>query len=131
MTSDLITRLSKLEGPDREVDANIWKTIDVDHFAGAETTAKMRSTMKYLSAPYYTESMDDAATFARRLWPNCTFQIEDHPEQSRVGIALNRYDGDLNHAEATAAKTPLALCIAILKAKEAEECNRWPLGLMT
>ncbi|MDR6431979.1 hypothetical protein [Brucella pseudogrignonensis] len=129
----IIDRLSKLDGPDRAQDVLIecefkpWggyghrpgkvKGSVVSYFNRSYDHKKQHSTY---SAPFYTsDSMDRAKRVAREWWPNCTFQIEDYPEKVRIGIALNRYEGDNSCAEATAPTAGLALCIAILRAKEA------------
>lgn len=129
--TDLITSLSKLDAPDREADVLVECAFNP--YGYGHRPGKMKGSVVYYfdrhdgkrghstySAPFYTfGSIEHAKRVAREWWPNCTFQIEDYPEKVRIGIALNRYEGDNAHAEATAKTAGLAICIALLRAKEA------------
>lgn len=135
--TDLITRLSKLEGPDREVDAEIWllltpgatrKKLEVksatNQWAPYIIDETRDETNRLITVPAYTASVDAAITLAERMLPGWTWYL---------GFGL-RMEGDMraiagaypnNHPDSCVKDDhpipAIALCIAILRAKEASK----------
>lgn len=115
----LIDRLSKLDGPDREVDAEIalqngWQVFTGDNWIGPEAE---------IVVPDYTRSVDAAIALARRLWPDVMYRVGNHAEGydpslylGEIFIAGDKRDSYLTGVASSAA---IALCIAILRTKEA------------
>ncbi len=109
----LIDRLSKLDGPDREVDAEI-----AIHF-GAKPTVKLgdeilgnfRVVPK--TFPAYTASVDAAIALAERVEPLLTWGRDSYQHMYLMGCS-ERYQS--NHPIPA-----IALCIALLRAKEASK----------
>ncbi len=140
---DLIARLEKAEGPDRELDGEIAVAIGVDlpepmgdapPYLKTPTMADgcaagtywlvQRSGMSLRTAPAYTASIDAALT----LVPDALCKEPSWWGVQRggltyfhawVGSGMERYDTNNNFTEHWAqANTPaLALCIAALKAR--------------
>ncbi|URQ76207.1 MAG: hypothetical protein NBV76_05450 [Candidatus Ochrobactrum gambitense] len=113
MTSALITRLSKLDAPDREVDALIGK-----HFFPDEA----KSFFDF-NAPTYTASVDAAIALAERVLPELSPQVgrnvhHKYWHASVCRINDNMADG-IEYYDATHAVPAIALLIALLRAKEA------------
>jgi len=100
MTSDLITRLSKLDAPDREVDAEIWlielQSAESDPFGGYGLAEYWRyeyeaeedgSVIQYArngqvthkigrrSSPAFTASVDAAIALAERVLPGWKWRV--------------------------------------------------------
>lgn len=107
----LIDRLSKLDGPDRECDAEIalqngWHVFPGDNWIGPEGK---------IVVPEYTRSVDAAIELAKSMLPgwqvNVTRFHEIYSEASIGNIAIAKTYYGHNPA--------IALCIAILRAKEA------------
>lgn len=118
----LIDRLSKLEGPDREVDAEIalqngWQVFPGDNWIGPEAK---------IVVPDYTASVDAAIALAEKVLPGWYWGItqgddgEDAMEfQGNIWPSIQPYPAELEQYGYH--KFPaIALLIAILRAKEAE-----------
>jgi len=109
----LIDRLSKLDGPDREVDREI---------------AKIDPGPKPSMIPFdYTASVDAAIALAARVLPGWTFEHigQDYirsmgasDDLMPIGWNVEITDG-LAVIQGQGPTFPLAICIAILRAKEA------------
>ncbi|MCO7728791.1 hypothetical protein NJB93_19615 [Brucella intermedia] len=134
--TDLITRLSELDAPDREVDAEIdviffggetvWKQANytMEQFPASKRASRHHiSGYAYEYVPAFTASVDAAIALAERVLPGC-----------KVGLLPNFYRAfpyagviveagnpvDLKEAIIDGGATPaIALCIALLRAKEA------------
>ncbi|WP_176074644.1 hypothetical protein [Brucella intermedia] len=141
MTSDLITRLSKLDAPDREVDARIWCEVHgvvyVDHYALMHETqvffkekGKRKEQVSGGDRPhaaFYTASVDAATALAERVLPGWYWGItqgddgEDAVEfQGNVWPSIQPYPAELEQYGYH--KFPaIALLIALLRAKEASK----------
>ncbi len=96
----LIDRLSKLDGPDREVDAEVH----------AATNPPLRVGLRFGHIPAYTASVDAALALAERVLPGWHWQVDKCGAVLRSGHALFSTDHSV---------PAIALCIAILRAKEA------------
>lgn len=107
MTQNLITRLSKLDAPDREVDAEI-------HALFHETIWKFEDGRKvFRDIPYYTASVDAAIALAERVFPGCDITI-----RSREKMAwIDGHKGQISYGATPA----IAAVIALLRAKEASK----------
>ncbi|MDH7787707.1 hypothetical protein QBD01_003734 [Ochrobactrum sp. 19YEA23] len=117
--TDLITRLSKLDAPDREVDAEIvlqngWQVFPGDRWIGPEGK---------IVVPEYTRSVDAAIALAERVLPGWVFDnvgqdYEDSPSGYKsFGWTVEMVNG--KRVQGQAPTFPLAICIALLRAKEA------------
>lgn len=132
----LIDRLSKLEGPDREADAEI----DVLFFGGETVWKQANYTMEqfpaskraskhhicgyaYEHVPAYTASVDAAIALARRLWPDVMYRVGNHAEGYDPSLYLGEIlipgETQRDYFTGVASSDAIALCIALLRAKEA------------
>ena len=112
--TDLITRLSKLEGPDREVDREIAKLFNMPWDYSAEWIKKRDEEGNRFDVPVafpYTSSVDAAIALAERVLPGCDLTIRSKHKMAWI-------DG-LKGEIAYGANPAIAACIAILRAKEA------------
>ena len=134
MTSNLIHRLERATGPDRELDAEIAVAIKHDLPAPmGECQATLRfphksddcaegtywlvqlSGKSLRTAPHYTASLDAALTLVPE---GCQWTIEADTAWLRwpEGDKIREAQGAFNRSGGK--KTALALCIAALKARE-------------
>ncbi|MBD7992883.1 hypothetical protein H9643_19075 [Ochrobactrum sp. Sa2BUA5] len=123
----LIDRLSKMEGPDREVDAILWcldnkltfkKKLHHTYngyprFYSFRTAEK--GTVGIGLVPKYTASVDAAIALAERVLPGANVligwgQTKETKPWARIGVIPSH--------DATGFNLATALCIAILRAKE-------------
>lgn len=107
---DLIERLAKATGPDRELDAAI-----------AYRCTKAASAV--MGFPSYTSSIDAALTLVPEGWH---WEVSDSPKEfpARAGVSpVAPVDewvcSDTGGQDASAATPAIALCIAALKARSA------------
>jgi len=139
MTQPLITRLSKLDAPDRGMDAEIEvavRRIEAARSGLAEEywanwQASPDGTVydphtRYSSQPF-TASKDAAIALAARVLPGWTFEHigQDYIRASGLdndvmpmGWTVEISDGSQT-IQGQAPTLPLAICIALLRAKEA------------
>ena len=119
----LIDRLSKLDGPDREVDAMLYcfqhghqysRKYGNDYAMWVEGVPhEVKIIDRHLDK--FTSRIDDAFSLAKKLLPkmSISFSDEDGVCTARIGCF-----------ERIQASTPaIALCIAILRAKEASNAE--------
>lgn len=142
---ELIERLEKADGPSRGLDGRIawalgWRFNGVDindddfdewdtigghwHKPGEDFCPVNRSFDERLwpNPPEYTASVDAAIELADRVLPDRPIAITDNHSGMRVGIVGPKSGGYLIFTDSTFGVHPdraIALCIAILKAKEA------------
>ncbi|RRY11357.1 hypothetical protein [Brucella anthropi] len=108
--TDLITRLSKLDAPDREVDAEI-------HSLFHETIWKFDDGRKvFRDIPAYTASVDAAIALAERELPGKGIDllreaISELGKKYHWHICLKKPE--------QLRELPIQVCIALLRAKEA------------
>lgn len=127
MTSDLITRLSKLDAPDREVDWEIQQFFmgewlqkngyrrEGDHY---RTFTPPLSGTEICSGPeHYTASVDAAIALAERVFPGTEYEFTNLYNIVRVTIEMNGEYGGFHGEHINS--LPIAICIALLRAKEA------------
>lgn len=132
MTSDLITRLSKLDAPDREVDARIWCEVNgfryCDHYPLDRETQvffkeKGKRTEKvsggsFPHAPAYTASVDAAIALAERVLQGKGIDLL----REAISELGKKYDWHICLKKPEQAKElPIQVCIALLRAKEASK----------
>lgn len=110
---DLIDRLSKLDGPDWDCDAKIWMHL----IEKPKSLDKIDRDMigRY---PFYTSSIDASVALVGRVLPGWKWGL--HP----CGGLTRAYVGEISPLRPTPifavhALPAIALCIAILRAKEA------------
>lgn len=143
-SSTLIDRLSKLDAPDREVDAEIWlielQSAESDPFGGYGLAEDWRyeyeaeedgSVIQYArngqlmhkidrrSSPAFTASVDAAIALAARVLPESVARrlIVFNSSPAKAGFDGTPESGKLFYFEA--ATPAIAACIALLRAKEA------------
>lgn len=118
MSTDLIARLEKLSGPDREFDGDLMA-----HLLGWDDGRTPAATLKYakLEAPAYTASIDAALTAGEPSWE---YSISTLYGIARVEIPLN----DTRVAPVSVNRehgyVPVALLEAILKARSSKDGER-------
>lgn len=123
---DLIDRLSKLIGPDREIDGDIMQAADPDLWSKAYMLSQepcgcskeLATEGAKLRAPLYTASLDAAIALAERVLPGHRWSAGfsrhvPHNAQIWVPSGSGYYEGESD------ANRAIALCIAILRAKDA------------
>ena len=123
--TDLITRLSKLDAPDREVDAEIAKSIGglkANREFGMAGNWWDRWTDDGLTValPEYTTSVDAAIALAERVLHESVARrlIVFNSSPAKAGFDGTPERGKIFYFEA--ATPAIAACIALLRAKEAE-----------
>lgn len=116
--TDLITRLSKLDAPDREVDALIGKLFFPD---------EAKSFFDF-NAPAYTASIDAAIALAERVLPGWKWRVGRTEVFPNGWAYVHKYDpsncdriDEAACADGKAATPAIALLIALLRAKEASK----------
>ncbi|CUW44430.1 hypothetical protein B3286c1_1762 [Brucella vulpis] len=129
MKYDLITRLSKLDAPDREVDWEIYQFFmgewlhkhgykrEGDHYRTA--TPPVSGTEICSGPEYFTASVDAAIALAERGLPGCDWTISSNRQNEKPfsEIILTVEHGRSGYCGL--GTTPaIAICIAILRAKE-------------
>ncbi|HBQ33115.1 MAG TPA: hypothetical protein DD739_10565 [Ochrobactrum anthropi] len=136
MTSDLITRLSKLDAPDREVDAQIYILFNIP----AERAGRIDYSNgmvgwwpkdgPYVSAvtvPAYTESIEVVIAQARRLWSDVMYRVGNDGEGPDPSLYLGELfiPGEQKDSYFTGLSPvdAVSLCIALLRAKEASNAE--------
>ncbi len=131
----LIDRLSKLDGPDREEDGEIMQHFgivpveairtspdDFDVFSPVEGKGYSICTETF-KIPAYTASVDAAISLAERALTGWVFDNVGQDFHSvpngyeAFGWTVEMING--NRVQGQAPTLPLAICIAILRAKEA------------
>ncbi|KAB2708294.1 hypothetical protein [Brucella intermedia] len=137
MTQPLITRLSKLEGPDREVDAQIEvavRRIEAARSGLAEEywanwQASPDGTVydphtRYSSNPF-TASVDAVIALARRLYPDVMYRVGNDGEGPDPSLYLGEIfiPGEQKDSYFTGVSPvdAASLCIALLRVKEASK----------
>jgi len=127
--TDLIPRLSKLDAPDREVDAEIDRAfgllVDIYPLSGPMTDYP--EPVGYTETRHYTASIDAAIALAERVLPGWYWGItqgddgEDAMEfQGNVWPSVQPYPAELEQYGYH--KLPaVSLLIALLRAKEASK----------
>jgi len=116
----LIDRLSKLDGPDREMDAEIYIRFNIPaERAGRIDYAngmvgwwpKDGPYVSAVTVPAYTGSVDEVISLSNRLLPGVSLTIRTTENFAWFG----GLKGDIAYG----ANPAIAACIAILRAKEA------------
>lgn len=130
----LIDRLSKLDGPDRGVDARIWcevrGVVYLDHYPLIHETqvfykekGRRKEQVSGDDIPHaalYTASVDAALALAERVLPGHTGGFQPGIESKTWATVYYASPVEVHEvAKAKAATPAIALCIAILRAKEA------------
>ena len=141
-TTDLITRLCKLDAPDREVDAEIWlielQSAESDPFGGYGLAEDWRyeyeaeedgSVIQYArngqvmhkigrrSSPDFTGSTDAVIALAKRVFGKVGYSVAETEDDEEAPFAFIHVNGEAYLGEG--ATPAIALCIALLRAKEA------------
>lgn len=124
----LIDRLSKLDGPDREIDKQIkaWsmnaRKITIRDVGDIYVTGQHSERVFLNPIEPFTASVDAAIALARRLWPDVMYRVGNHAE----GFDPSLYLGEIflcgdkrdSYLTGVASSAATALCIALLRAKE-------------
>lgn len=106
---DLIGKLEKLDGPSREVDRIIH----------AVTTPPLRGELRFGYVPIYTASLDAAIALVERVLPGWSFMLDNRLRPQAKLLP----PGQISSADerSTGETIAIALLIALLKAKEAQD----------
>lgn len=114
---DLIERLEKATGPNRELDQDIWDMVGSNEDSSIADGARL-----IRHAPSYTSSLDAALTLVpeNHRWTLCGEEVEGdgniRKPSAHVSMFLSNYAPNRFKEGAT---TAIALCIAALKARMA------------
>lgn len=113
--SDLIEKLEKAEGPDRELDRSLSETFGRKNDFGVLICAG------YLGIGDFTSSVDAAVRLCERVLPGHGYDIA-RCEQCHATIWEKDKNGNFvsRTYQVPGATLPIALCIAILKALQAK-----------
>ncbi len=118
MIQTLIDRLSKLDAPDREVDALIVKQFGLENECPYWLHRFTRSTPMHLTA-----SIDAVIALARSLWPDVMYRVGNDGEGPDPSLYLGELfiPGEQKDSYFTGLSPvdAVSLCIALLRAKEA------------
>ena len=135
--SDLIERLKQSEGPDRELDKEIWqllvpnvtrRTIHVDHHVRPYDIDETRDASgRLITVPSYTASLDAIRALIKEALPSCWSIRFDEADPEKIDLGSRERPGqavlyvhDRNQTYENEAETPeLAACIALLQAVQA------------
>ena len=120
--TDLITHLSKLDAPDREADREIAQLFNMPWDYSAEWIKKRDEAGNRFDVPVafpYTASVDAAIALAERLFPGTEYEFTNLYNIVRVTIELNGEFGGFHGEHLNS--LPIAICIALLRAKEASK----------
>lgn len=131
MTQNLITRLSKLDAPDREVDAQIYILFNIpaeragriDYAHG--TVGWWPKDGPYVSAvtvPAYTASVDAVIALAERVLPGWGFFLRSDKDGHNCGMVYPVHNF-VTPGTASGATAAISMCIALLRAKEASNAE--------
>lgn len=105
--TDLIDRIEGAEAGSRALDRAIWNALEFAH--DGEPT----------KCPHYTTSLDAALALAELVLPGQEYEISTLYGVARVTLNLNHGDdGGPYYGSHECGSVPLALCAAILRAKE-------------
>jgi len=113
---ELIERLEKATGPDRDLDEAILKSFGIHSWAGR---------MSYQDGPLWidfgsseiTASIDAAVALTERVLPDVGWSVATNRIDRRRVARL--WTGEIDDGKAHAGASPaIALCLAILRAKE-------------
>jgi len=111
--TDLIKRLEEAEAGSRELSDAVLLAC-----GAMEYDWKSR---KYSRRPSPTQSLDDALGLVPEGWEWEAASFAKHNNEPRAGLWRNLYSNDIECIASHGATPALALCIAVLKAREAEE----------
>ncbi|WP_266029914.1 hypothetical protein [Brucella intermedia] len=117
MTQSLITRLSKLDAPDREVDAAVFRYLagnPTDHWFSFGEDLYTDETV-----PHITGSTDAVIALAKRVFGKVGYSVAETEDDEEAPFAFIHVNGEAYLGEG--ATPAIALCIALLRAKEASK----------
>ena len=131
--TDLITRLSKLDAPDREVDAEIAVALDLfetqpnkgwpdrlDYGRREENGSVTWPGHGFDQlVPPYTRSVDAAIALAKRVFGKVGYSVAETEDDEEAPFAFIHVNGEAYLGEG--ATPAIALLIALLRAKEASK----------
>lgn len=133
MTSDLITRISKLEGPNRRLDHemhilffvpdNKKDTVEWNHF-GSYSWWPSHDHVKIDKVPAYTASVDAAISLAERVLPGWNGDLDigkPLADSGKMGCRIWTHESKYHNYVGEGFNPATALLIAILRAKEASK----------
>lgn len=121
--TDLVERLSAATAGSRELDAEIWclfvpggARVDVDRHMFVYPD---KSFVPVAIAPAYTTSLDAALALAERLGMGAAYTLDAACQTTHKSQPTAHLWNDTGKHTGHARTMPLALCIAILKARTA------------
>ena len=114
---DLIARLEKATGPDRELDDAIW------HFVLSQWPKNQFAPQNFSSLHRYTASIDSAFMLVYQGVPAMVQQNEEAPHVALVG-RFSKLPGPRTQWRGNGATPTIALTIACLRARTSEGGER-------
>lgn len=127
---DLIKRLEEATGPCRELDARLllWEHPSLGSYPWMQTSIgkwiRKDGNASIVSAPNVTSSIDAAVALAERVLPGWGFKLTMGEGYRHAQAVMHRSHPTNKQVVAEHDVLPLALCIAILKAREASDANK-------
>jgi hypothetical protein len=103
----LIARLEKLEGPDSDIDGDIWCEIFAPDVVAIDFGIQF---------PAVTASLDAAIALAERVLPGAEFNLTNIYGVAVAEIPINDSDSPFETGRHAGGILPIALLIAILRA---------------
>ena len=119
---DLIERLERADGPDRELDALIWRRME--NRSGVVFPDEKPGSPKYPNhIPAYTASLDAALALKNRVLPGRAAAIGDmaFEDAHRRPWAVIWSPGGTPGPSTEGATPAIALCLALLRTLETEQ----------
>jgi len=138
MIAELIERLEKAEGPDREIDADILLALDQqpnEHYKEPWRRPILLSReqqrpglLEYVeisgvsarAAPAYTASLDAALSLVERKLPGVHWSVSNAAVKPRANVWMPQPTRPIMGPYSSGATPALAVCLALLRALSTE-----------
>ena len=132
--SEVLARLEAAECGSRELDAEVASVCEdgevvwiQNRYIEGSNPAIRRPSANHLGGFVndpcysYTTSLDAALALAERIWPHVMWRVGHDPDDGsfKAQLATAQKPGDQPAVHANASTSALALCIAILRARQA------------
>lgn len=141
MTTDLEAlreRLEKADGPDRKIDRDLWEALTGEcthrttHYVYLENDERELACSDCGADTYgsdkwsgITRSLDAALSLAERVLPEAHWSVSNAAVKPRANVWMPQPTRPIMGPYSSGVTPALALCLAIVKAKIAEEDNAY------
>lgn len=119
---DLIERLEAAEVGSRELDLRVFEKFDLvdgERWSDADLEYALTDPDRTINPPRLTQSLDAALALAERVLPGQEYEITTVYNVARVALNMNHgCDGGPFYGSNDCCNVPLAICAAILRAKQ-------------